>query len=450
MKKLSLLLLLQSVFVLAQVPQKMSYQSAVRNSTNQPVVNQNIGVKISISGAFGAVVYSETHSVSTNDNGVFSLEVGGGTALTGTFAAINWADGSHYIKSQIDLTGGTNYTLEVSKELLSVPYAFYANSAGGNAQNQITALQAQLSTVQAQLNYIIKKPTLVSAQVSNNTTSAVSGGNISSDGQGEVTARGVVWSTSPSPTIALATKTTNGTGTGEFTSSITGLSANTTYYVRAYATNSAGTAYGNEFPFITTLVSDIDGNAYQLAPICNQIWTKTNLNVSKYKNGDVIPQVTDPAVWGTLTTGAWCYYNNDPANGAVYGRLYNWAAVNDPRGLAPTGYHIPSETEWNALKNCLDPTGTYACFTCNTAGSQMKQTGTTLWKAPNSDATNTSGFTGLPGGYRGYGTTTYGFAENFVKIGEMGYWWSSTTAPTNTYAMSALVYQYPILSIGSG
>jgi hypothetical protein len=283
MKKLNLLLLLQSVFVFAQAPQKMSYQSVLRNNANELVVNQNIGVKISIIhvALFDTVVYTETHSATTNDNGLFTLEVGGGTALTGTFAAINWAGGSHYIKSQIDLTGGTNYTLEVSKELLSVPYALYANSSGVNAQDQIAALQTQLSTVQAQLNYIIKKPTLVSAQVSNNTNSAVSGGNISSDGQGEVTARGVVWSTSPNPTIALATKTTNGTGTGAFTSSITGLSANTTYYVRAYATNSAGTAYGNEFPFITTLVSDIDGNAYQLAPICNQIWTKTNLNVSK-------------------------------------------------------------------------------------------------------------------------------------------------------------------------
>ena len=104
----------------------------------------------------------------------------------------------------------------------------------------------------------------------------------------------------------------------------------------------------------------IDENCIPSITICNQVWMLKNLDVSTYRNGDPIPQVTDPTTWVGLTTGAWCYYNNDPANGAIYGKLYNWYAVNDPRGLAPTGWHVPSDAEWTELSTCLDaisPTG---------------------------------------------------------------------------------------------
>ena len=132
--------------------------------------------------------------------------------------------------------------------------------------------------------------------------------------------------------------------------------------------------------------------------ICNQVWATRNLDVTTYRNGDPIPQVTDIGQWGTLTTGAWCYYNNDPANGATYGKLYNWYAVNDPRGLAPAGWHVPSDSEWTTLTDCLGGV--------SIAGGEMKatgamETGTGLWFAPNVGANNSSGFTGLPGGGRG-------------------------------------------------
>jgi hypothetical protein len=115
-----------------QVPQKMAYQSVVRNANNQIVANQNIGVKISIveGSLTGTIVYSETHTTTTNANGLFTLEAGGGTPTTGTFVAINWGNGSHYIKSEIDITGGTNYALSGTMELLSVPYALYATKSG--------------------------------------------------------------------------------------------------------------------------------------------------------------------------------------------------------------------------------------------------------------------------------------------------------------------------------
>ena len=137
------------------------------------------------------------------------------------------------------------------------------------------------------------------------------------------------------------------------------------------------------------------------------------MDVTTYRDGTPIPQVTDPTQWANLTTGAWCYYNNDPANGAIYGKLYNWYAVagihdNDPNTpnkiLAPQGWHIPSDLEWNILISYLDPN---AIGDTNIAGGKMKSTGTIdygtgLWQYPNTDATNESGFTGLPGGFRFY------------------------------------------------
>jgi hypothetical protein len=143
MKKLVILLfLLQSALTMAQAPQKMSYQSVVRNASNQIVANQNIGVKISIveGSMTGITVYSETHTTTTNANGLFTLEAGGGTPTTGTFSAINWGNGSHYIKSEIDVTGGTNYSLSGTTELLSVPYALYSEKSGNASKNANTLI----------------------------------------------------------------------------------------------------------------------------------------------------------------------------------------------------------------------------------------------------------------------------------------------------------------------
>jgi uncharacterized protein (TIGR02145 family) len=142
-----------------------------------------------------------------------------------------------------------------------------------------------------------------------------------------------------------------------------------------------------------------------------QVWMQENLDVSHYRNGDSIPEIKDPVAWAETRTGAWCWYNNDSVTGASYGKLYNWYAVNDPRGLAPTGWHVASDAEWDTLITFL---GNHSI-----AGGKMKEAGTIHWLPPNTDATNVSGFTGLPGGHR-FGNGDFGYIRLY------GIWWSST------------------------
>ena len=145
----------------------------------------------------------------------------------------------------------------------------------------------------------------------------------------------------------------------------------------------------------------------QTVTIGTQAWTSKNLDVATYRNGDVIPQVQDASAWANLKTGAWCYYDNDASNGTKYGKLYNWYAVNDPRGLAPKGFHIPSDAEWTVLTDYLGGAA---------AGTKMKSS--FGWDS-NGNGTNSSGFAGFPGGYRLYDGT-------FSYIGRDGFWWSAT------------------------
>ncbi len=146
--------------------------------------------------------------------------------------------------------------------------------------------------------------------------------------------------------------------------------------------------------------------------ICSQVWTSKNLDATTYRNGDIIPKVTDMSTWATMTIGAYCYYDNDSATYAgLFGKLYNWYAVNDPRGLAPNGWHIPSSSEWSALISCL---GGFSV-----AGGPVKEVGLLHWLSPNTGATNSTGFTSLPSGYRTN-------AGSFLGYGGLAQYWSSS------------------------
>jgi uncharacterized protein (TIGR02145 family) len=168
-------------------------------------------------------------------------------------------------------------------------------------------------------------------------------------------------------------------------------------------------------------VTDYDGNVYQTVLIGDQCWMMENLKVTHYRNGDPIPHVTDDGEWEGLSTGAYCEYGNNPANVATYGRLYNWYAVDDSRNIAPEGWHVPTDEEGKQLEMYLGMSQSEADATGwrgTDEGGKLKEAGTTHWYAPNTGATNESGFTALPGGYR-YSSGI------FLGMGYFAYFWSS-------------------------
>jgi len=319
-----------------------------------------------------------------------------------------------FISNLTGLTAGTTYHIR----------AYATNSAGTAYGNELSFATSPASI-----------PTLTTTAITSiGLTTAASGGNITADGGAAITARGTCWSTTSIPTIT-DNVTTNGTGTGVFTSAITGLTDGTNYYVRAYATNSAGTAYGNQQLFTTVhqtgTLSDNDGNTYRTVKIGNQWWMAENLATTKYNDNSSIPNLTSNAAWiaenGTTGhNGAYCWYSNDgTTNKPIYGAIYNWYAVNTGN-LCPTGWHVPSDLEYQTLELFLgmapgtNPGQVDAWEDRGTdQGTQMKNTTGWLVGPPNENGTNTSGFSALPGGYR------FGVDGSFQSLGQVSFWWAS-------------------------
>lgn len=166
----------------------------------------------------------------------------------------------------------------------------------------------------------------------------------------------------------------------------------------------------------TGTVTDIDGNVYKIVKIGDQWWMEENLKVTHYRNGDPIDHVQDGEEWEGRSSGAWCVYDNQNSNKFIYGLLYNWHVLDDCRSIAPEGWHVPTDEEWQILVDYLGGDAV--------AGGKMKTTGTIedgdgLWNEPNDGATNEIGFKGLPGGYRlGNG--------NYKGLGECALFWSAT------------------------
>jgi uncharacterized protein (TIGR02145 family) len=605
MKKIftTIVIIILGVYLFSQTPQKISYQAVIRNASNALITSHAVGMRISIlqGSATGTTVYAETQNPTTNSNGLISIEIGGGTPVSGSYAGINWSAGTYFIKTETDPTGGTSYTITGTSQLLSVPYALHAKNAeeltGSITTSQISDFQTSVTnnaavlantaknsypasdatklagiSAGAEVNVnadwnatsgdaqILNKPSIPvgtntgemlywdgaawvmvpvgepgqflqlsssniplwlgatfssvnttaassitgsSATSGGNVTgdggasvtsrgvcwgisanpttanskttngsgtgtftslingltaltpyfvraysinsagivygneitftttsatepgltttaintitpaSALSGGNIYDDGGAGVTERGVCWNTLTNPTVALTTKTTDGTGTGAFISSITGLTAGTTYYLRAYATNSVGTAYGNELMFSTSGAVDIDGNIYSAVTIGTQIWMGENLKTTKYRNGDLIGTTTPSSLdisGETKPRYQWAYDGNE-SYVDTYGRLYTWFAATDNRNICPADWHLPTKSEWATLTTFLGGE--------SIAGGKLKEAGPSHWQNPNTGATNETGFTALPDGFREFWGT-------FVNVGNIGFWWSST------------------------
>jgi uncharacterized protein (TIGR02145 family) len=279
-------------------------------------------------------------------------------------------------------------------------------------------------------------------------SSATSGGDISYDGGSPVTVRGICWSLNPQPTLTDFVST-DGSGFGTFISNISGLQPYTTYYVRAYATNSIGTGYGNQQVFTTynqttiqacqglPSVSDYNGNVYTTMQIGYQCWLRENLKVRNFNNGNPIPNITDQILWISSTSPGRSWYNNDSLYfGNKYGALYNGFAI-ESGNLCPAGWRVPTNMDWLALEIGLGVSPMVAATLgtgVSSVGGMLKEAGTINWSAPNSGATDYLGFSALPGGGRSASSGYY------YDAGQKGYWSSSTLSSSSAYWNRSISY----------
>lgn len=330
--------------------------------------------------------------------------------------------------------------------LLSNLYlGIYAQTLMNIYKSDGSVLQIPLGDIDS-INYTIPNPgnlATISTTIANNisTFKVVSGGNVLSNGGTPITSRGVCWSLLHNPTTANS-KTIDGSGPGLFISNILGLSTNTTYYCRAYAVNSAGTSYGNEISFTTTSiisnpgngVLDIDGTSYPTIVLGNgQEWMAKNLRVSRYSNGDSIPNLKDTTLWlNNFTTqiGAWVNLENRPYYDTIFGKLYSGYAVSDSRNVCPIGWHVPSNTEWAKIFEYVGGADPYVSY-------QFKSKSTSYpyqWRPPNNAPTNDLiGFSAYPGGSRQP-------LGDFSQYGTSGFWWAST--PQNSGGLGFYGYSF--------
>jgi uncharacterized protein (TIGR02145 family) len=267
-----------------------------------------------------------------------------------------------------------------------------------------------------------------------NTASGVNSVVSYTDGNGRtyaaqsINSTGVIGLTATLPASTLAignssfTYTISGTpatsGTASFSLSIGGQTCTLNRVVDPENTPHTCGAIKVHNPYLTYgTLKDRDGNNYKTIKIGTQNWMAENLRTTKYRNGTVITNITDQTTWAGLTTGAYCSINNFSAtNDCPYGKLYNWYAVNNDNQLCPTGWHVPTDAEWTTLTTFLVGE--------SVAGGKIKNTGTLYWVSPNTGATNSSGFSALPGGLRS--NSSFSFLTN------LGYWWSATENSTNT------------------
>jgi uncharacterized protein (TIGR02145 family) len=247
--------------------------------------------------------------------------------------------------------------------------------------------------------------------------SAESGGLVTSEGVGPVTTRGVCWSITENPTIADS-RNDEGKGSGAFKSFILGLTGSTVYHVRAFASNRAARAYGRDVMFKSQSPSlpTSDGSTadndivYLTKKIGTQTWMTDNLRARVFADGSTIPFIRQPS-WYSLTTPAVCWVQDDDSRTMVYGLLYNFYAVTDPRNVCPNGWHVPSLDEWETMISLLGGS--------EVAGGLLKEKGTAHWAEPNEGASDGSGFDGFPAGIRDQ--------SKYIDFTISGYYWTSTS-----------------------
>jgi len=376
----------------AQAPQGFNYQATVRNSSGDLIVNTNVNFKFSITQGSQTpyTAYSEDHTPSTDDLGQVSLVIGQGNPITGIFSDIDWSIGNYYLAIELDT--GSGYVAMGTTQLLSVPYALYAENSGNSTPTtpNLEEVLAENNSANSQQIKNLQDPTeaqdavtlaYVLAQIDQINL------NIDHDGDGFSENNGDCDDTNAQVNPG-ATEIEDGVD------------------------NDCDGDIDEGFDASGT-VTDIDGNTYDYLTYGDQVWTVENAEMVTYRDGTEIPQVTDPTQWSNLTTGAWCYYNNDPTKP----RLYNWYAVmgihdTDPttpnKLFAPEGWHVPTDAEWTTLENYLIANGYN--YDGTTTGNKIAKAmaSTTGWNSSTNTGAigndqslnNSSNFNAFPEGIR--------------------------------------------------
>ena len=490
-----IVLLIFPLIGISQAPQRINFQSVLRNTNGEVVSNRTVSLRISIlSGSItGQAVYVETHARTTDAGGLMNLQIGAGTAPSTDFATINWGNSTHFIQLEADFSGGNSYVVLGAQELMSVPYALYATKTDTSVLNLTSRFSTKLNVTDTSL---LNLTTRFSTKLNSSDFPAGSAiGNImffngsswvilapGAEGHSlNMSSGSPVWGNgttsivlagpaSSSLTLRLDSlmaiithATSNATGLGTtiglpegVTAALSGNrltisgspSASGTFN---YAIPITGTSVSSDTARGTILVSacgsvssvsDVDGNAYTSVSIGKQCWTVQNLRVRRYNDltaipfdatGSLVPNIPThypgmSPTWQNLTKGAHTIYAHDstattPSNLTTYGYLYNWYAVKgiattgstDYKNICPTGWHVPIDADWTTLTTYLG--GTLV------ASGKMKEVirdcTIMLWNTPNTGADNSSGFTAIPGGYRGY-------SGIFRDIRNNAIFWSAT------------------------